>query len=374
MTDLSATYLEQFEEPPGYMEFASTGPVSHRVRRAMAEVLEVVASPARNASQAIAPRLETATAAMSRLVGASPDRVTTIPSTSAGIFQVAFGLLGSGGNVVVPAHEFPANVYPWLRAEAVGGPQVRLVTCPDWRVTAERLAPAVDGETRAVAVSLADFVTGFRSDLDELRGAFPAPLLVVDAIQGMGAVTAGLGSADVLVAGGQKWLRAGWGSGVMAVADRALERLAPTLTGWCGVEHFLDFERPPPHEILGTAARFQEGSPPYLGTLQLGAAAEVIEMAGIGAIEEAVLARAAAVEEAARRAGAEVLAPWRGPRERAGIVCFRLPGEDPAATVVRLAAAGLVVSRRSGWVRVSPHATTPLEAVERLAEALLGRD
>jgi len=370
VSPLPAVYLEQFEESPGYLEFASTGPVSHRVREAMASVLEAVACPPGNASQAIAARHRAATAAMARLVGVVPDRVTTIPSTSAGIFQVAFGLLRAGGNVVVPGHEFPANIYPWLRAEAVGGPAVRLVACPDSRVTAERLAPAVDGETRAVAVSLVDFVTGFRVDLEELRRAFPEPLLVVDAIQGLGAVAAGLEPADVLVAGGQKWLRAGWGSGVMAVGERALDRLEATLTGWCGVEHYLDFETPPPHDVRENAGRFQEGSPPYLGTLQMGAAVEVIEMAGITAIEEAVLERAAAVEDAVRRAGAEVLAPWHRPGERAGIISFRLPGEDPTATAERLGASGLVVSRRSGWVRVSPHATTPVESAARLEEAL----
>ena len=372
MTTLPAAYLEQFAEPPGYLEFASTGPVSRRVREAMAAALEIVASPPGSASQAIAARHEAALAAMARLVAVPVDRVTPVPSTSAGLFQVAFGLLERGGNVVLPAHEFPANVYPWLRAQGAGGPEVRLVPCPDHRVTAERLAPAVDAQTRAVTVSLVDFVTGFRVDLAELRLAFPTPLLVVDAIQGLGAVAAVLGPADVLVAGGQKWLRAGWGSGVMAVGDRALERLAPTLTGWCGVEHFLDFETPPPHGTLQTAGRFQEGSPPYLGTLQMGAAVEVIELAGVAAIEAAVLARTAAVEEVVRRAGAEVLAPWRRSQERAGIVSFRLPGEDPAATAARLAAAGLVVSRRSGWVRVSPHASTPPESAGMLREALDG--
>jgi selenocysteine lyase/cysteine desulfurase len=373
VTSLPASYLDQFDEPVGYLEFASTGPVSRRVREALAAALEAVAAPAGRAWDAIAPRLDTARTAAARLVGMSPDRVTTVPSTSAGLFQVAFGLLGAGGNVVLPAHEFPANVYPWLRAEAAGGPRVRKVLCPDSRVTAERLAPAVDGETRAVAVSLVDFVTGFRVDPGSLREAFPIPLLVVDAIQGLGAVAAGLAPADVLVAGGQKWLRAGWGSGVMAVADRALERLAPTLTGWCGVEDFLDFEAPPPHPTRPTAGRFQEGSPPYLGTLQVGAAAEVIELAGMPAIEAAVLERAGAVEEALRCVGAEVLAPWRHPTERAGIVSFRLPGEDPKATVARLDEAGLVVSRRSGWVRASLHATTPLGAAARLREALTAR-
>jgi len=70
------------------------------------------------------------------------------------------------------------------------------------------------------------------------------------------------------------------------------------------------------------------------------------------------------------RAGAEVLAPWRGPQERAGILCFRLPGEDAVTTAARLAEAGLVVSRRAGWVRVAPHASTPLETAGRLGEAL----
>jgi selenocysteine lyase/cysteine desulfurase len=136
----------------------------------------------------------------------------------------------------------------------------------------------------------------------------------------------------------------------------------------------LDFEIPPLHQIQATAGRFQEGSPPYLGTLQMGAAVEVIELAGVAQIEAAVLARAMAVEEVLRRAGAEVLAPWRRPEERAGIVSFRLPGEEPAATAARLAAAGVIVSRRSGWVRVSPHATTPPEVAGRLAEALGNRD
>jgi len=73
-----------------------------------------------------------------------------------------------------------------------------------------------------------------------------------------------------------------------------------------------------------------------------------------------------------RTAGAEVLTPWRRPEERAGILCFRLPGEEAATTVARLAEAGLVTSRRSGWVRVAPHASTPAETAARLGEALGG--
>ena len=114
----------------------------------------------------------------------------------------------------------------------------------------------------------------------------------------------------------------------------------------------------------------QEGTPPIGGALQFAAAAEVIDAAGIEAITAAVLDRAAACEDAVRRAGAEVLAPWRSPSERAGILCFRMPGVDPEAARLHLAEAGLIVSHRGRWVRVSPHATTPPESAERLAEAL----
>jgi len=370
VTGLPDAYLEQFSEPGGYLEFASTGPPSRRVQEAVAAALGAVASPAGSAWEEVAGSYAAALAAAARLLAVDPRQVTPVPSTSAGLFQVAFGLIGRVGNVVVPSHEFPANLYPWLRAAAAGGPEVRLVDCPDGRVTPERLAGAVDRHTLAVAVSLVDFVTGFRVDVPGLRGACGPALLVIDAIQGLGAVETALAPADVLVAGGQKWMRAGWGAGVMAAGERARERLAPTLTGWWGVQGFLDFGQAPPHLPREGADRFQEGSPPYVGAIQMGAAAEVIEMAGIGAIEAVIRARVAALEEEIRRAGAEVLAPWRDPAERAGILCFRLPGEDPAETAARLGKDGLVVSHRSGWVRVAPHASTPVETATRLGEAL----
>lgn len=370
MTALPPAYLDQFSEPGGYLEFASTGPVSRRVQEAIAGAMAAVASPAASVWEAVAESYAAAMAALARLLAVDTGQVTPVPSTSAGLFQVAFGLVGREGNVVVPAHEFPANLYPWLRAAAAGGPEVRLVDCPDGRVTPERIAAATDEHTRAVSVSLVDFVTGFRVDVSGLRDACGSALLVIDAIQGLGAVGTSLAPADVVVAGGQKWMRAGWGSGVMAAGERARECLAPTLTGWWGVRGFLDFSLAPPHDARETADRFQEGSPPYFGALQMGAAAEVIEMAGIGSIEAVIRERVADLEETVRRAGAEVFAPWRAPTERAGILCFRLPGEDPAATVARLAEAGLVVSRRSRWVRLAPHASTPAETAARLAEAL----
>ena len=371
---LPKEYLDEFTEPPGYLEFASIGPVSRRVRSAIDELMGIVAAPPGSMAQAVLPRYDAAVAAMAAFMEVPVERLAPIPVTSAGLFQVAFGLLGMGGNVVVPSHEFPANMYPWLRAADAGGPEVRVIDVPDGRVIPDRIREAVDENTRAVAVSLVDFQTGFRIDLDGMRGVAGDALLIVDAIQGLGAVHKGIGPADVMVAGGQKWMRAGWGSGVMAVSDRALERLAPTLSGWLGVEDALDTDRPAPHSVLSSAGRFQEGTPPIVGAMQFAAAIEVIEIAGADAIAAAIEERVAALEEVVRAVGAEVMTPWASPAERAGILCFRLPGSDSVALHAHLAEAGIAASQRGSWVRLAPHASTRLEDADLLADAFSAGD
>ncbi len=153
-----------------------------------------------------------------------------IGSTGVGIFHVAFGL--SGGNVVVPAGEFPANLYPWFRAEQAGIiDEVRSVPVPDGRLVVDVLRPYVDSDTSAIALSSVDYLTGFRADLEAMRELAGDALLVVDAIQGFGAFPLTLEPADVVIAGGQKWLRAGMGVAVMAVTSQG-DGTAPADAEW----------------------------------------------------------------------------------------------------------------------------------------------
>jgi len=367
---INQDYLAEFEEEDGYLNFASIGPASRSARRAACDLHDEVAGGNGSAVGVIGPAYTEATATIARVLGVGDGFATSVPTTSSGIMQVAFGLLGAGGNIVVASHEFPANLYPWLRAEAAGGPEVRMVDVPDRRVGPATLAPAIDGDTRLVAVSLVDYMTGYRADVDAIAEAAGDALVLVDGIQGLGAVSAGLGRADVFVAGGQKWLRAGFSTGVMAVSPRALDRLAPTLSGWWSVEDSDAFAIPPMHTTLGTADRFLEGSPNLPGAVAAAAALTIVERQGIGEIERAVLERSDAVLDLARSLGAEVIAPWTTDRERAGIVTFRISGLPTVAAVAGLAEAGFVVSERNGWIRVSPHATTPLSVIDGFGRAL----
>ncbi len=159
---MNRDYLSEFEEQDGYLNFASIGPPAKSARAAAADLLDQAADGSRPTAQLVGPAYEDARAAIASALGVRDGLATSVPSTSAGMMQIAFGLIGAGGNVVVPSHEFPANRYPWLRAEAVGGPTVRAVEVPDGRVTADALAPAIDDRTRLVAVSLVDYMTGYR--------------------------------------------------------------------------------------------------------------------------------------------------------------------------------------------------------------------
>jgi selenocysteine lyase/cysteine desulfurase len=367
---LSANYFSEFSEPLGYLDFAAVGPPSRRVRQTVADAYARASEPDGPVGPSMLGAYEAALGAYGRFLGVAPELVTVTPNTSTALFHVAFGLAPFGGNIVVPAHEFPTNVYPWLRAAGMGGPEVRMVEVPDRRVTAGALSGAVDDETRAIAVSVVDYLSGFRVDLDSLRELADDALLVVDVAQGLGAIDLSLGAADVIATTGIKWMRAGFGTGMMAVSPRSIEMLHSTLTGWWGVEDSFDWEVLPPHPARNDAERFHDGGPPFFSALALEAAVELVEAEGIAAIEAAVMENVKAIEDVVRGAGAEILDPWDGDEERGGILSFRLADEPAAATAQRLEAADLIISQRGEWVRLAPHATTDLAALEVLAEIL----
>ena len=364
---LPDAFLEQYDEPFGFMDFAAIGAVSIPARRRLAEAAEAMAGAGGQLIPLVFEQIDKVTDLAAELVGAAADRVVIVPNTSVGLFSVAFGL--PGGSVVVPETDFAANLYPWVRAGEAGRIEPKTIAVPHGRLTADLIAGAVDSSTTAAAVSLVDYRTGYRCDLAALREAAGNALLVVDAVQAVGALQVTMEHADVLVAGGHKWLRAGGGIGFMALSDRALDRLAPSLVGWPGVQDPFDTEAPLPHPPADGARRFMMGSPPFTAAGALLGALEALGGAGIDQIEAAVTARSRAVEDEARRSGAEVMAPWRSGSERSGIVSFR-PRGKAAEVHRRLAEEGFYLTERGGWLRAAPHASTDSEAPAALGEAL----
>ncbi len=357
-------WAEQFDEAPGYLDFARVGPPSRAVVEESAALLRGVAAAGMSTVDELMACDARARAAVARLCGATDDRVVLLPNTSQGLLQAAFSV--PAGEVLVSAAEFPANTYPWARAERAGRLTVRWLRAPRDRVTPEAVAAALTPGTTAVSVSAVDFRTGYRADLAALREVVGDRLLVVDGIQAVGVVDEPWEAADVLVCGGQKWLRAGWGIAFAVLSDRALDRLDPLLSGWTGVRDPAVFDDEL-HEPAPGARSWSVSHLSPVNAAALARALELIEELGPSVVRARVADRVAELDELLRSAGAEIVSATR---RRAGILSFRVPGLPVEEVASALAAEEVAATVRPDQVRLSPHASTAPAALDRVRAAL----
>ncbi|MEU4083319.1 aminotransferase class V-fold PLP-dependent enzyme [Streptomyces aureus] len=362
------SYAAHFDTPAGYLDFARFGPPSRDAVAATARALEESARADHTTVDGLMRAETVARDTAARLAGSDGRHTVLLPNASTGLFHAALGI--REGVVLTPSTDFPANHYPWRRTADLGRATPRwLDPAPGEGVTPDLVRAGLTDDVVAVSVSAVDFRTGFRVDLAALREAIgPDRLLIVDAIQAFGVAAMDWAAADVVVAGGQKWLRAGWATGFAVLSDRALESLEPVLTGWTGVEDvgvFDGVEHPPSPD----ARRWSITNLSPVTAAAFAAALELVEQHTVAAIEAAVAERITELTEVVVTHGGRVLSP-ADPARRAGILSFTLPDRDPAVVAKALHAEGVTPTVRADSLRFSPHASTPPEAAERVAAAL----
>ena len=301
-----------------------------------------------------------------------PTRVAFTENTSTALSLVAEGLpWRDGDNVVGAACEYPANVYPWMNLGR-RGVELRLAPERGGRVPAEEVLSRVDGRTRVVALSWVQYATGFRSDLAAIGDVCRQRdvLFVVDAIQGLGALTLDAEAAccDVVAAAAHKWLLGPEGVAVLYLGARALERLHPVHAGWRSMRRMFDWERFELDWNEGALA-FEAGTLNALGILALGASLELLLDAGPAAVEERVLALTERLGKGLAEAGFAVYSPW-DPGERSGIVSVLHPRRPAEALAAHLEQRGIRVAHRAGRLRIAPHFYNTEEEVDRVVAEL----
>jgi cysteine desulfurase/selenocysteine lyase len=319
-----------------------------------------------------AGRVQRVRALGARLLNASEDEIALVRNTSEGIGLVAEGFpWRSGDNVVVPASEFPSNLYPWMNL-AGRGVEVRLIDGDQGCIDLNRLESACDERTRMIAVSWVGYATGWRIDLDAVaslahrRGA----LLFVDVIQGLGAFPLDVAQTpiDFCAADGHKWLLGPEGAGLLYVRRTHLELLRPIGVGWNSVRHAGRFDDIS-FDLKTTAARYEGGTYPVAGFLGLGASLEVLLNHGLEAIGNRILETTALAARRLHGLGALVIGPTLD-AERSGIVAFDLPGRRPNEVRKHCLDRGVALACRGGRLRISPHAYNDESDIDRLIDAL----
>jgi selenocysteine lyase/cysteine desulfurase len=307
-----------------------------------------------------------------RLINADPPDIAFIKNTSEGIDIVAEGFpWKAGDNVVTAAEEYPANIYPWMNLTS-RGVETRLVETRDRKVHIDDLRSAIDGRTRIVSLSFVEYASGYRNDLDAIgslcreRGIY----LFVDAIQGLGIIPLDVRQTpvDFLASDGHKWLLGAEGAGIFYIRRELVPLLHPISVGWNSVVGARDFTRLD-FQLKPHAGRWESGSLNVAGVNALGASLELILSIGVPAISERVLAIGDYFCEQVRRHGFDVYSS-RLPSESSGIISVVVPGSLPQL-VSQCREKGIVVNKRAGRLRVSPHFYNSHEELDRLVDVMV---
>lgn len=380
MARLDAVAAREFprirEGDVAYFNNASTGPLPESSLGILAEGDALRAEPWRFSYERQFGTVEQTRALIARLIGASPGEIALMTNTSYGLNLAARALPLAPGDVVVTSErEYPSNIYPWHAVARTRGVTFERIPCRDRVADEEALLQALDRPGVKVLVhSWVSFETGYALDLARIgracaeRGIF----FVVDAIQGLGALTLDLSALhiDVLACGGQKWLLSPWGTGFVYVRRGLIDTLEPSDVGWMSVRGSDDFTRMLEYDFTyrEDARRYEVVTLPYQEFAALNVALELFFEVGPSV---AVARIATHVDRLTRwaedRSDVTLLSSRDLPR-RSGIVS--LVPRDAARVSAALTDAGVMHSLREGAIRLSPHWFTPAAHVERVVELL----
>ncbi len=360
-----------------YFNHASVAPMPLAAVGAMARAAEATAADGAMDYEPRAAEVERVRTAAAGLLGVGRDDVAFVKNTTEGMALVAAGLdWRPGDRVVVPDHEFPTVLYPWL-ALADRGVEVTLVptqgTARALPIDAFEAALAAGPPPRVVATSWVQYARGWRIDLAALaeRCHDVGALLVVDLIQGLGAIPAALDEwgVDVGVAGGHKWLLGPEGIGVVQVAERCRDAIRPMAPGWASVRQRGEYDDPS-YRLDASARRYEGGTVGVAAIHALGASIDLLLDAGIEAV-------AAHIDRLGDRAVAALAAQDiatlsdRSAEGRSGIVTVASGSTEPDRVAAVLADAGVAVAARGGGIRLSPHGYNTDDEVDEVVEALV---
>jgi selenocysteine lyase/cysteine desulfurase len=305
------------------------------------------------------------------LVGASPDEIAFLYSTSEGENIVARGLgLKAGDNIVVDELHYETTFVLYKELERSLGVELRIAKARSGGVAVEDFAPLVDRRTRILSVAWVSHQNGFRHDMRPLADLAhgTGALFYADAVQAVGMFPIDVRAAgvDVMTAGTYKWLLASFGVAPCYIKRDLVQRMPLDRFGALHVAKDLGGYQ---YEIFTTAKRFDYATPAFGPIYQLGAALSFLNRVGVGSIEQHTVALADRVNRGLRAQGAQVLTPLGN---RSSIVAFAAdPGRDPAALFAK---ANTDVSVREGGrqVRVSPALFNTADDIDRFLEVAKG--
>ncbi len=313
-----------------------------------------------------------------RLLDCDSKNVAFVKNTGAGLWLASRMIPWEPDDeIILPEHEFPSNIFPWLSLEPLG---VNIKWLPSERediprplVTPNSVAAMITEKTKLLAVSFVQYDDGCRRDMNELGELCKKHNItfVIDAIQGLGAMPFSVREchADFVAAGSQKWLLSPPGVGLLYVAQKWLDEPWVPNLGWLSVKdpfntEFSNFAATE-ERLYDSAKRFEEGTPNFPGIAALGASIDLILEEGVENISKRIHALTNRLAGALQTLGCKVVSP-RWDNYWSGIVSFHHPRLNGNIVYQTLLDNAVLTTVRHGWIRVAVHFFNDESEIDKL--------
>ncbi len=285
---------------------------------------------------------------IARLISCSADDIAFVPNASTALGILLAGIAWRPGDQILTLeHEFPNNLYAPSMLRRFGVEMIER----GW----DRLFESVNERTRLVAISSANYNTGFAPPLDKLAAFLHErnALLYVDGTQSVGALRFDTSriQPDMLAVHGYKWMLAPNGAGFFYIRPEVRAWLPPNAIGWRTHRDWrnVDNLHHGSPELTDTAEKYEGGNLASALLCALEASVDLMLEIGPERIEERVLGLAQKTRAILREHGA-VVEDFASP-----IVAARFDGCDVSALARALKEQKVLVAARRGHLRVSPH-------------------
>jgi selenocysteine lyase/cysteine desulfurase len=323
-----------------------------------------------------------ARAALAGLIGAGPDDLALMNTTTEGVNAVLRGLRLAPNDEVITCNLEHSSVmvpcYELRRQQGVDVAIVRSSAEEPLEELAQLFEAAMSARTKLVVLSHISYNRGTRLPVERIiRAAHDAGAFVLlDGAQSAGQIPIDVRAleVDAYAFPAQKYVLGPDGVGALYVRPGLVERIAPPAVAH-GASEYYDFEG---HYTPVTASMRKFEMTTHSGPLLAGviAAVELLRELGPENIEARILALASRlIDGLGRIAGAQIRGPL-DPALRSGLVTFTVREQDPNTTCAALwqlrRVVGRVVNDKRVRLSVAPFndeddIDAALEAIEQLA-------
>ena len=368
--------------PYVYLDSGSTHPMPLGARAALEEYLRYKTRDGRWSGYSMDAKEKAVLEGFGALVGAAPDELTFIQSTTMGenLVLKALGFPRAGGRIVTDALHFFGSFYTYGELAKAGMEVVMLPMTAEGRVDMQAMEAAVNDRTVLVAVSHISTTNGFEHDLRrvaDIAHAHGAPVYA-DIVHGAGSTPLDLRAAgvDFAASSSYKWLMGDFGLAFLYVRREVAETIQRPWWGYHQVggrfvTHVFPYDpqglTPADYGYAaGTDGKFAMGTTSWTGVVQLEHSIGWIRQVGLPALVAHRKPMLAAVQTELRRRGYQPMTPQDS---RSPLVAFAL--KDARARLGDVLNKGDVrITVSANRFRVSVAAFNDMNDIDRLLEVL----